>query len=68
MFNYLIRLEAASSRQVTFLVIWAIDDSHAQELGEVLANRTGLILVDVQNIEGTLDRKHPEQREREGGG
>ncbi len=68
MFNYLIRLEAASSRQITFLVVWAIDNDHAQELGEVLATRTGLLLVDVQNIEEDLARKNPENRDRTGGG
>ncbi len=68
MFNYLVRLEAASSRQVTFLVVWGIDISHANELGEVLATMTGLILVNVVSIEETLDRKNPERRDRDGGG
>jgi len=68
MFNYLIRLEAASSRQVTFLVVWAIDDSHANELGEILGRRTGLLFVSAEDIEQTVERKHPEQRGLGGAG
>jgi len=68
MFNYLVRLEAASSRQPTFLVVWGVNISHANELGEVLANRTGLDLVDVQDIEQTIGQPKRPDRDREGGG
>jgi len=68
--NYLIRLEPEDLQEPTFFVVYATSDFHAHEIGEVLANTTGLILVEVHDIEEAIDIMHenPIKSTGEGGG